>query len=869
MCGSPVVSSRIVGGTDAADGEWPWQIILYYNGRFLCGGSLIAPQWIMSAAHCFQGRNMTYYTVYLGRYQLNVGSPHTVNRTLTRVIINYQYTTTGRIGDISLAQLSSPVNYTEYIMPICLPSSYVTFPSGLDCWVTGWGTTSYGGSFPVNGTLQEVMTPLIDYSTCDRLYHNGSSQSASTVIVQSDKICSGYTDGGKDSCQGDSGGPLVCKVGGVWYEAGIVSWGEGCAKAYRPGVYTLVTAYQAWISSYVEVTFYNVTNMTNIPIQTTTTTTTTRKPRTTVRVPLSMCGSPLVTNRIVGGTNAADGEWPWQISLYYNGRFLCGGSLIAPQWIMSAAHCFEGRYTDYYTVYLGLYQLNVDSPHTVSRTLTRVIVNSQYTSVGNLGDISLAQLSSPVDYTDYIMPICLPSSFVTFPSGLDCWVTGWGTTSSGGQLPVNGILQEVMTPLIDYSTCDRLYHIGSSQSASTVIVQSDKICSGYTDGGKDSCQGDSGGPLVCKVGGVWYEAGIVSWGEGCAKAYRPGVYTLVTAYQAWISSYVQVTFYNVTNMTNIPIQTTTTTTTRKPRTTVKVPLSMCGSPLVTNRIVGGTNAADGEWPWQISLYYNGRFLCGGSLIAPQWIMSAAHCFQGRSTAYYTVYLGLYQLDVDSPHTVTRTLIQSIRNSQYTSTGDLGDISLAQLSSPVDYTEYIMPICLPSSSVTFPSDLDCWVTGWGTTSSGGQTPVNGILQEVMTPLIDYSTCDRMYHIGSSQSASTVIVQSDKICSGYQSGGKDSCQGDSGGPLVCKVKGIWYQAGIVSWGEGCAKANRPGIYTLVTAYQAWISSYVPSTFYNLTNIATPTTTITFHKSGGTCPWRPHWTLLFLAAFLLLCG
>ncbi|XP_068103319.1 serine protease 33-like [Hyperolius riggenbachi] len=282
----------------------------------------------------------------------------------------------------------------------------------------------------------------------------------------------------------------------------------------------------------------------------------------------SMCGSPVVSSRIVGGTDAVDGAWPWQIVLYYNGRFLCGGSLIAPQWIMSAAHCFQGRSTAYYRVYLGLYQLDVASPHTVTRTLIHSIVNSQYTSTGEVGDIALAQLSSPVNYTDYIMPICLPSSSVTFPSGLDCWVTGWGTTSSGGSLPVNGTLQEVMTPLIDSTTCDSMYHINSSESASTVIVQSDTICSGYTDGGKDSCQGDSGGPLVCKVGGVWYEAGIVSWGEGCAEAYRPGVYTLVTAYQAWISSYVQVPFYNVTNMTNILTQTTTTTATGKPRTTV-------------------------------------------------------------------------------------------------------------------------------------------------------------------------------------------------------------------------------------------------------------------------------------------------------------
>ncbi|XP_068103317.1 transmembrane protease serine 9-like [Hyperolius riggenbachi] len=690
-------------------------------------------------------------------------------------------------------------------------------------------------------------------------------------------------------------------------------------------------------------------------------------------ITVSLCGSPLITNRIVGGTNAADGEWPWQIALYYNGRFLCGGSLIAPQWIMSAAHCFQGGSMASYTVYLGLYQLNVGSIHTVSRKLTRIITNSYYTDVGDIGDISLAQLSSPVNYTEYIMPICLPSSSVTFPCGLDCWVTGWGTTSEGGSSPVNGTLQEVMTPLINYSTCNSLYHIDSTESDRTVIIQSDKICAGYQNGGKDSCQGDSGGPLVCKVEGIWYQVGVVSWGDGCAAEDRPGVYTLVTAYQSWINSYVPVTFYNVTN---IPTPTGTcggdlnsSSTSQKSggtcpwrpywtliiltaflmvlaifliqipplmpnftkgvsggkinyRTVIlqqvmistsdiekekrewrtqlifllhtemgaltaliilaTVPLtlsSMCGTPLVSSRIVGGTNAADGQWPWQIALYYSGSFLCGGSLIAPQWIMSAAHCFQGRYMAYYTVYLGLHQLNVDSSHTVSRTLTRVIINSKYNSVGSLGDISLAQLSSPVNYTDYIMPICLPSSSVTFPCGLDCWITGWGTTSSGGQTPVNGILQEVMTPLIDYSTCDSMYHIGSTESASTVIVQSDKICSGYKNGGKDSCQGDSGGPLVCKVGGVWYEVGVVSWGEGCAASNRPGVYTLVTAYQAWINSYVPVTFYSVTNITTPTQTCggnlnstsssTSQKSGGICPWTPLWMLLIPAAILFMYG
>ncbi|XP_068103320.1 serine protease 27-like [Hyperolius riggenbachi] len=244
--------------------------------------------------------------------------------------------------------------------------------------------------------------------------------------------------------------------------------------------------------------------------------------------------------------------------------------------------------------------------------------------------------------------------------------------------------------------------------------------------------------------------------------------------------------------------------------------------------------------------------------------------------YYTVYLGLYQLDVDSPHTVNRTLTRVIVNPYYIGVASIGDISLAQLSSPVNYTEYIMPICLPSSSVTFPSGLDCWVTGWGRTTFGGPLPVNGTLQKVMTPLIDHKTCDRMYHNELSLNDSTIFVKSDMICSGYKEGGKDPCQGDSGGALVCKVGGVWYEVGIVSWGAFCAAPGLPGVYTLVTPYEAWISSYVPVTFYSVTNITTPTGTCggdviirTFPSLDGVSPCRPHWMLLVMAAFLLMFG
>ncbi|XP_018523817.1 trypsin I-P1 [Lates calcarifer] len=243
---------------------------------------------------------------------------------------------------------------------------------------------------------------------------------------------------------------------------------------------------------------------------------------------LDVCGNAPLNTKIVGGEDAAPGAWPWQASLHRDGSHFCGGSLINNEYVLTAAHCFPSTSTSGLVVYLGRESQQSVNLNEVSRTVSEVINHPGYNSDTNNNDISLLRLSSTVDFTDYISPVCLAAEGSVFDAGTTCWVTGWGTIQTGVSLPFPQTLQEVSVPVVSNTQCNAAY--GS--------ITSNMICAGLENGGKDSCQGDSGGPLVSKDGSKWVQAGVVSFGRGCAEAGFPGVYARASQYQTWINSQI-------------------------------------------------------------------------------------------------------------------------------------------------------------------------------------------------------------------------------------------------------------------------------------------------------------------------------------------
>lgn len=240
----PQLTPRIVGGEEAAPGAWPWQVKIDANG-FLCGGSLIDTDWVLTAAHCVVDDVGTVFEpdtieVLAGAHDISISEPSQQSRGVSQIIPHEAYDPSTSDNDIALLKLSQPVNLNARVALISL-NTEDNLVAGTPAMVTGWGDLADGGQGP--DTLHQVEVPLISNATCNAPdYYDGA--------ITANMLCAGYPQGGKDACQGDSGGPLVIEEGtGDWLQVGVVSWGNSCAQPKQPGVYARVSNYIDWIQA--------------------------------------------------------------------------------------------------------------------------------------------------------------------------------------------------------------------------------------------------------------------------------------------------------------------------------------------------------------------------------------------------------------------------------------------------------------------------------------------------------------------------------------------------------------------------------------------------------------------------------------------
>ena len=240
-------SERIVGGRQAAVGEYPFAVYLE-SGAFACGGSLIAKRWVLTAAHCLPQIPPLGIEVPAPGVAATVGRTDRTDTTTGQriaaagAIVHGSYNAGNNRNDVALIRLGADANYAT--VKVAGAGQEGQWAAGDIATIIGWGNTSEGGSS--SNWLLEAEVPIVSDASCASSY--GSSFHAGTML------CAGYPQGGTDTCQGDSGGPLIVPgTDGAWRQAGVTSWGEGCAQPGKPGVYTRIgaPALRDWISARV------------------------------------------------------------------------------------------------------------------------------------------------------------------------------------------------------------------------------------------------------------------------------------------------------------------------------------------------------------------------------------------------------------------------------------------------------------------------------------------------------------------------------------------------------------------------------------------------------------------------------------------
>lgn len=238
---------KIVGGKEAPEGAYPWQVSLIVSwianpgdGHF-CGGSILNDRWILTAAHCVVKNRPRDIHVVSGTNKLEATA---VRSNIRRIIVHRGYKPKKEDNDIALLELYKPLQLGPKTASIDLLSpadENTSLTPGAPLTVSGWGAAKEGGSTVLD--LQFVPVPFVSRETCNK-------PPSYWGAVSENMICAGKATGGVDSCQGDSGGPLITSTPSTPPRlAGVVSWGEGCAQPFKYGVYTRVAKYVDWVAT--------------------------------------------------------------------------------------------------------------------------------------------------------------------------------------------------------------------------------------------------------------------------------------------------------------------------------------------------------------------------------------------------------------------------------------------------------------------------------------------------------------------------------------------------------------------------------------------------------------------------------------------
>ncbi|XP_069000167.1 plasminogen activator, urokinase a [Embiotoca jacksoni] len=241
-----------------------------------------------------------------------------------------------------------------------------------------------------------------------------------------------------------------------------------------------------------------------------------------------------------------------------------------------------------------------------------------------------------------------------------------------------------------------------------------------------------------------------------------------------------------------------------------------------HKIVGGSFTPIESHPWVAAIFYRYGFLCGGSLISPCWVLTAAHCFSDSElvkTKDLSVYLGKTAINETYANKEQRFVVEKlIIHQQYNDSNYNNDIALLKIKSTnggcAVRSPSVRTVCLPPAHTQLPAGFTCSIAGFGK-ERPESWQFSQFLKQANVELLSNTNCNSELHYDN-------LITENMLCAGSPDWSTDACKGDSGGPLACEVSGRIFLFGVVSWGEGCANWNKPGVYTRVTNYNQWIAT-----------------------------------------------
>ncbi|XP_074137493.1 polyserase-2-like isoform X2 [Sminthopsis crassicaudata] len=733
-CGRPLRQDRVVGGSNAPRGKWPWHVSVNSFGSQICGGTLISESWVVSAAHCFvYPHNFTVlpveqFTVAVGvhtqldlilRPFLSDGKFHIVK--VSEILVHENYTGHTKGNDIALLHLAEPVKFTDYVQPICLPRANHSFPHGASCWATGWGDVQESESQSLESglILQQLELKIIGPKKCQCLFNYGGPFNVTQKLLPT-MLCAGYKEGKRDTCQGDSGGPLVCEEQGQWFLAGITSFGHGCARRNRPGVYANVVAFEDWIRERVEgAAFPEQPEPIPTPLE---------EDSENCTIALPECGIA-----------PTPGDWPWKAVIITPTSTPCHGVLVAEKWVLAPASCFMGL-KDISTWHVML-------PPKAQRIPVASIQSNVNFTLDYEYDLALLELQVPVSFTDDTRAVCLPRLYHYFPPNSQCRLIQWGR----GEPPMASrfLLEAEMT---SSWWCYCLH--GSQLDLVPQPLENPKmLCAEYHEEEKNSCWMGSRWGLLCQESGSWFLAGISKPPEDCL---RPRVFSPLQLKSPWIT-HAALTSYmedqldwhwspEITFLSSCPL---------------KTKFGACG--------IQSYKDSD-QWPWVAEVHGARDEVCMATLVSTGWVLTDTHCVARHGSVASRLQVKLGRTRFGTPGQVSRP----VSSIQYTMGSPL---VLLQLETRVEMSASALPVCLHSGPVS--RDNPCWVLSW-------EDSVNRVSMAVSVSILTPKECPDLKERTLPQGT---------ICVAYGKKNLNRYEVDSGSSLVCQQENdSWVLMGI---------------------------------------------------------------------------